>query len=135
MAWCDEVLGFGDPSEEAAGFSSPEATDARLAYKERDGDSSALFDFQHELVNNDPLVALELKVILSIEDDPRMLAVLAAGMLEDLVPAEDGPVIDAVVAEADRDPRFRHLLGGVWFTSMSPEVVERLEKARGEIRW
>ncbi|MGH6735440.1 MAG: DUF6869 domain-containing protein [Methyloceanibacter sp.] len=104
--------------------------------KERDDHWSALFDFQSDLVSNDPLSALELvKAILEIEDNPNMLGLLAAGMLEDLIPEQDGPVIDAVVTEAERNPRFRRLLGGVWFYSMSPEVTERLEKARGEERW
>ena len=104
--------------------------------RERDGDWSAMFDFQNELVSNDPLGALELvKAILKIEDNPHVLGLLAAGMLEDLIPEEDGPVVDAVVAEADRNPKFRHLLGGVWFYGMSPEVTERLEKVRGEVVW
>jgi len=104
--------------------------------KERDGNSTALYDFQSDLIGNDPLAALELvKAILAIEDNPNVLGLLAAGMLEDLLPDEDGPVIDAVVAEAGRNPAFRELLGGVWFYGMSPQVTERLEKVRGEVRW
>jgi hypothetical protein len=104
--------------------------------REKDGHWSALFDYQCELVNNDPLKALDLvKAILAIEDNPHVLGLLAAGMLEDLIPAQDGPVVDAVVAEAERNPKFRHLLGGVWFSGMSDEVVARLEKARGNVTW
>jgi hypothetical protein len=104
--------------------------------KEKDEHWSELFDFQSELVTNDPLEALELvKAILEIEDNPNVLGLLAAGLLEDLIPSQDSPVVDAVVAEAERNPRFRHLLGGVWFYSMSPEVAEKLEKARGGERW
>jgi hypothetical protein len=72
---------------------------------------------------------------LEIEANPNVLGLLAAGMLEDLIPSQDGAVVDAAVAEAARNPRFRHLLGGVWFSSMSPEVTEKLEKARGGERW
>jgi hypothetical protein len=101
--------------------------------RQRDDDWGEMFDFKSDLVSNDPLGALELvKAILDIEDNPNVLGLLAAGMLEDLVPEEDGPVIDAVVAEAERNEKFRHLLGGVWFYGMSPEVTERLMKARGE---
>jgi hypothetical protein len=104
--------------------------------RERDDDWGAMFDLQQDLVGNDPLGALELvKAILEIEDNPNVLGLLAAGMLEDLIPEDDGPVVDAVVAEAERNPRFRYLLGGVWFYGMSPEVTERLEKAKGEVRW
>jgi hypothetical protein len=95
-----------------------------------------MFDFQGKLTEADPLKALDLvKAILEIEDNPNVLALLAAGMLEDLIPGQDGPVVDAVVAEAAGNPRFRHLLGGVWFYSMSPQVAEKLEKARGSERW
>jgi hypothetical protein len=104
--------------------------------RERDRDWDTLFDFQSDLIGNDPLAALELvKAILAIEDSQNVLGLLAAGMLEDLLPDEEGPVIDAVVAEAERNPRFRNLLCGVWFYGMSPEVTERLEKARGEVQW
>lgn len=104
--------------------------------RQRDGNWDALFDFQSDLIGNDPLAALELvKAILAIEDDQNVLGLLAAGMLEDLLPDENGPVIDAVVDEAGRNPRFRDLLCGVWFYGMSPEVTERLEKARGEVPW
>jgi uncharacterized protein DUF6869 len=103
--------------------------------RERDRNWYALFDFQSDLVSNDPLAALELvKAILAIEENQNVLGLLAAGLLEDLLPDEDGPVIDAVVAEAERDLRFRNLLCGVWFYGMSPEVTERLEKARGEVQ-
>jgi hypothetical protein len=52
--------------------------------KEKDGDWSALFDFQSELVNNDPLDALDLvKAIIEIEVNPNVLGLLAAGLLED----------------------------------------------------
>jgi len=104
--------------------------------RERDDDWGEMFDFQHELVANDPLGALDLvKAILEIEDNPNVLGLLAAGMLEDLIPDQDGPVVDAVVAEAERNPKFRNLLGGVWFYGMSPEVTERLTKVRGEVTW
>ena len=62
--------------------------------KEKDKNWSELFDFQSELVNNDPLKALDLvKAIVDIEDNPSVLGLLAAGMLEDLIPAVDGPVV------------------------------------------
>ncbi len=104
--------------------------------KETDDNWNVLFDFQCELASHEPLRALDLvTAILAIEDHPHVLGLLAAGLLEDLLPDEDGPVIDAVVAEAERNPRFRSLLGGVWFSKLSPEVVERLEQARGGQRW
>jgi hypothetical protein len=91
--------------------------------KESDGNATALYDFQEMLVRDDPLAALDLvKAILRIEDNANLLALLAAGLLEDLIPANDGPVVDAVIAEAASDPKFRHLLGGVWLSGMSTDV-------------
>ncbi len=104
--------------------------------REKDENWSVLFDFQCELAREDPLKALDLvKAVLAIEDNPHLLGLLAAGLLEDLLPPEDGPVVDAVVAEAEQNPRFRHLLGGVWFSGLSEEVTARLEKARGGAAW
>lgn len=91
-----------------------------------------LMDYQSELTSSDPMKALELvKAILEIEDNPHLLGLLSAGMLEDLIPARDGPVVDAVVGEASRNPQFQDLLCGVWFDGMSSEVAARLTWARG----
>lgn len=141
-AWREKTRSCAEPTDFAA-LPLPELAAAWVAItsrseleKSRDENWGAMFDFQQELVSDDPLGALELvKAILEIEDNPAVLGLLSAGMLEDLIPEEDGPVIDAVVAEAARNPRFRNLLGGVWFYGMSPEVAERLEKARGEVTW
>ena len=104
--------------------------------KEKDKNWSELFDFQSELVNNDPLKALDLvKAIVDIEDNPSVLGLLAAGMLEDLIPAEGRPGGRGGSDRGARNPCFRHLLGCVWFYGMSPEVTEKLEKARESVRW
>lgn len=102
---------------------------------ERDRDWYNLFDYQHELTSTEPLKALDLvKAVLEIEDNPNLLGSLSAGMLEDLIPGEDGPVVDAVVAEAARNPNFQDLLCGVWFDGLSPEVVARLTWACSQRR-
>lgn len=102
---------------------------------QRDRDWYGLFDYQHELTGNEPMKALALvKAVLEIEDNPNLLGILSAGMLEDLIPGEDGPVIDAVVAEAACNPNFQDLLCGVWFDDLSPEVVARLTWACGQRR-
>jgi Family of unknown function (DUF6869) len=141
-AWHDKARKHEEPPDFAAlplpelAAAWVEITSRSDVERERDEDWSAMFDFQQELVSNDPLGALELvKVILEFEDNPDVLGLLAAGMLEDLIPEEDGPLVDAVVAEAARNEKFRHLLGGVWFYGMSPEVRARLQEARGEVEW
>ena len=99
---------------------------------ERDQHWYDLYDYQHELTAKEPSKALALvRAVLEIEDNPNLLGSPSAGMLEDLIPSEDGPVIDAVVALATRNPQFQDLLCGVWFDDLSPEVVARLTGARG----
>jgi hypothetical protein len=67
---------------------------------------------------------------LTCELDDLTRAVLAAGPLEDAL-AEHGPaIIGEVELRAARNPKFRHLLGGVWQTTMSDEIWARVCKAR-----
>ena len=63
----------------------------------------------------------------------RVVSVLAAGPLEDLL-AKHGPVfIDRVEQLARQDATFNCLLGGVWRNTMSEEVWERVQAARREV--
>lgn len=71
--------------------------------------------------------------ILTIAHRPlteEQAARLAAGPLETLL-TEHGPeFIDRVEHTADLDPRFNHLLGGVWRCGMADDVWERVRRAR-----
>jgi hypothetical protein len=63
----------------------------------------------------------------------RVVAVLAAGPLEDLL-SKHGPLyIDRVEQLAQADERFNHLLGGVWRLSMTDDVWKRVQAVRKEI--
>src|SRR6266478_5670114 len=55
------------------------------------------------------------------------MALLAGGPLETLLSWHGGEFIDRVVAQAKHDPRFNHLLGGVWRQEMPQEIWERIE--------
>ena len=60
----------------------------------------------------------------------KVFATLAAGPLEDLL-AEQGPeFIERVEELARKDPRFNHLLGGVWRNTMTEEIWQRVQAAR-----
>ncbi len=63
----------------------------------------------------------------------KQLALLAAGPLEDLLAMHGLQFIERVEQEAERSPRFNHLLGGVWQNRMSQEVWERVQRARKEV--
>jgi hypothetical protein len=79
-----------------------------------------------------PEIAWAAIVALSRQHlDPEQVAVLAAGPLEDLLAYHGPSFIDRVEKEARVYAAFRHLLGGVWPSSIKPEVWRRVEKIRG----
>lgn len=59
------------------------------------------------------------------------LGMLAAGPIEDLIGVCGDDFIDRIEAEALRDPLFRRTLHGVWRTTSSQAVWDRVELARG----
>jgi hypothetical protein len=60
-------------------------------------------------------------------------AFLAAGPMEVLL-SEHGPdFIDRVEKEAKANPRFDHLLGGVWKLGMKDNVWSRVQKVRSAV--
>ena len=71
-------------------------------------------------------------VVLALNPPNRVIAVLAAGPLEDLIANHGAEIIDEVERLARQNPMFKHLLGGVW-ESGKPEVWERVTACRGEI--
>lgn len=60
------------------------------------------------------------------------LANLAAGPLENLLAYFGAEYIEKVEEQSRRNPAFRHLLGGVWRSSMPKEIWDRVTAARGE---
>ena len=62
----------------------------------------------------------------------KVVSVLAAGPLEDLLNGYGEKYIDEIEALSRRDPAFRYLLGGVWQSSISDEVWGRVCKAVGQ---
>ncbi len=72
--------------------------------------------------------------ILRRTDDWEVLAVLAAGPLEDYLAKCGEHVIAEVEAQSASDEKLKQLLGGVWRNSMSDEVWERVCRCRGDPR-
>jgi hypothetical protein len=60
----------------------------------------------------------------------KAFGVLAAGPLEDLLADFGELYIQRVEELARKNPRFNHLLGGVWRNSMTDDVWDRVQKAR-----
>lgn len=63
----------------------------------------------------------------------KAVGALAAGPLEDLLAKQGPEFIDRVEELARKDPKFNHLLGGVWRNSMTTDVWERVQAARHEV--
>jgi hypothetical protein len=64
------------------------------------------------------------------EMSDKAFGVLAAGPLEDLLADFGELYIQRVEELARKNPRFNHLLGGVWRNSMTDDVWNRVKKAR-----
>jgi hypothetical protein len=62
------------------------------------------------------------------------VASLAAGPLEDLLAHHGADYIEQVETLARQDPKFRHLLGGVWKNAMTDDIWQRIEAVRG-VMW
>ena len=63
----------------------------------------------------------------------KLVEVLAAGPVEDLLRLHGPAVIDRVETEARRSPAFNNVLGGVWSSSISPTVWARIEHIRNSV--
>ncbi len=70
-------------------------------------------------------------VVLSLNPPDKVIAVLAAGPLEDLIAYHGPEVIDEIERVSRQNPKFKHLLGGVWGSGNS-EVWERVTACRGK---
>jgi len=68
--------------------------------------------------------------VLSQCPSEKVLGILAAGPLEDLIEDHGESMIDCIERETQSNPAFKHLLCGVW-PSSSKEIWARVEKARG----
>ena len=71
------------------------------------------------------------KLILQLLDGATtdcQIANLAAGPLEDLLAEHGCDFIDRVEVEAQKNSRFKNLLGGVWKNAMDTELWERVQR-------
>ena len=63
----------------------------------------------------------------------KVIGVLAAGPLEDLLAKRGVDFIDRVEELARKDPKFNYLLGGVWRNAMTDEVWQRVQAIRNHV--
>ncbi len=88
----------------------------------------------HDLSKDAPeIVWAAILEILQRDLTAEQEALLAAGPLEDLLSSHGSVLIDRVEQQAKQNPRFNHLLGGVWQLEMTPEIWERVQRVRAEV--
>jgi hypothetical protein len=103
------------------------------AEKDQDGNWDTLCDYESDLVGENPDKTIDwILEILKIEDNPMMISVLAAGMLENVTGMH---TIDRIEREAAGNPRFLHLLGGVWYNTAPEPLKARLDAILQGRRW
>ena len=64
----------------------------------------------------------------------KMIAVLAAGPLEDLLDKRGEDFIDRIEELARRDPKFTDMLGCVWRNTITDEVWQRVQAVLTHVR-
>jgi hypothetical protein len=81
---------------------------------------------------NDPDEAFAYAVLaMANYDEEPFLYYVAAGPLEDCLRKASSELVERVVAEARRTPRFRWMLNGVYPHAIRPDVAERIAKELG----
>jgi hypothetical protein len=73
---------------------------------------------------------LAILIIIEKTSSPKVIGILAAGPLEDLIGNHGSKWIDRIELEARRNPKLRYILGGAWQSSTPTEIWARVEKAR-----
>lgn len=69
--------------------------------------------------------------VLRYDQGDRVMELVAAGPMEDLLVHHGPDVIDRLEATAKLNPAFRDMLGGVWRNEITESVWNRVMAARG----
>jgi hypothetical protein len=82
---------------------------------------------------DDPVRGLAyLALAMGRYDDRDFLGVMAAGLLEDLLRDPTPDLLDRIIAEARKTPRFRWMLSGVWLHAIAERVRRPVALAVGD---
>jgi hypothetical protein len=109
-----------------------ELADAWIRYSQAPEDSAESGDFDlamkfHDIEYHQPEILWAMILAIHSRDQSiHIKEVLSAGPLENLLALHGDGFIDRVESEAQRDPSFAKLLGGVWKNRMSEEVWQRV---------
>ena len=88
-----------------------------------------------DLVNNEPYTALGvIRGIAEQNKSQEVAAILAAGPFENLLASHGSLIVDSVVKACKESESLRYLLGGIWRSSISDSVWEKLQNIPHE-KW
>jgi hypothetical protein len=94
------------------------------------------FEEMLEIVGQEPDRALRIILaILAKDDNAKVVQNLAAGPLEDLLSGYGEEMIGKIENEARENPKFAHLLGGVWRNSIGENIWRKVELLRDRRGW
>ena len=74
-------------------------------------------------------------MIHSLDQSTKVMELLSAGAIEDLLAKRGLDFIGRVEAKAKSDPSFAKVLGGVWKSTMSDEIWSRLQAVWDRRGW
>lgn len=90
----------------------------------------------YELEYNEPETLWQLILTIHAKDQsPRIQEVLSAGPVENLLDKHGDRFIERVEVQAQQDPKFARLLGGVWLNSMTDSIRQRLQRVWNRRGW
>ncbi len=72
-----------------------------------------------------------LRLTFMSDNSPQDLAYIAAGPAEQLLTKHGDQFVDRFIELARKEPRFRHLLGGVWKSAMPERIWSRIQEVSG----
>jgi len=95
-----------------------------------------VMDREYDLMLEKPeLVWRLILAVLQRNDSNDIQEVLSAGPLEDLLAKHGDAIIESVEVEARLNPKFAKLLGGVWKSSMTDEIWNRVQAVWDRRGW
>lgn len=90
-------------------------------------------DFEYEAEYHNPDLAIDLVLeILKFNPEERLLDILAAGPLEQVLANHGSKIIGRVEFLSESNARFACLLAGVWRNGMTEDIWNRVQKICNE---
>jgi hypothetical protein len=94
-----------------------------------------VWEKMYRLVEHIPQTAFDVIVHITKLDPPdEVLAYVGAAPLENLLALHGEAMIEKIEEEARHNPRLRYCLAGVWKSTISDEIWDKVTKALGDVQ-